>query len=652
MSPLRRRIGDCGSSDCGRGEYRLCLDANNVMIDGVIPHRHLHFDSFDRLTVIMDLMTQEIAIIDLGGQYCHMISRRLRQLGIASSIHGADVAPTALAESEGIILSGGPSSVSDPGAPRVNWHVTELGKPILGVCYGHQLLASMLGGRVTRGSSEFGPSHLQVTEQNPLFAKTPARQRVWMSHSDSVTSLPANAMVLGRTGSCETAAFGDVKQRLYGVQFHPEVDHTEHGVAMLHNFAISICGLESRPIATHEIGRLVARIRQKVGSGSVFFLVSGGVDSTVAFALCAQALPPDRVLGLYVDTGLMRAGETDEFRENLRTLGIDNRVLIRDESNRFLGALAGVVDPEEKRRIIGREFVEVQALAMREHGIDPDHWFLGQGTIYPDTIESGGAAGRAAVIKTHHNRCAEIQDLLDKGRVVEPLAEFYKDEVRQIGQALSLSDRLTKRWPFPGPGLAIRCLCIASGQEQAGRSLTLPAGFGDFEAAEFPVHSVGVQGDDRTYRRVVAIGGRFEYEALQELSSRLCNTSVAYNRVVYRLAGRDVPLAEGRVVPATLTRDRIAVLREADRIVRAVLDDESLTDTVWQFPVVLVPLSFGAAESIVLRPVNSEDGMTANFARLPHHTLHRITDKLRAQGLAEAVFLDVTDKPPATIEWE
>jgi GMP synthase (glutamine-hydrolysing) len=602
---------------------------------------------------MMGIQPGDIAVIDLGGQYCHLLTRRLRQLGIGSSIYGPDVTPAALADSAGIIMSGGPRSVSDPGAPRVDWDVTELDKPVLGVCYGHQLLATMLGGRVTSGSSEFGRSRLHVTEANPLFANTPVEQRVWMSHSDSVVSLPKNVQILASTSSCDAAAFADVQQRLYGVQFHPEVEHTEHGFTILRNFVTSICGLESRPpIATHEIDRLVARIREKVSNGSVFFLVSGGVDSTVAFTLCARALPKERVLGLYVDTGLMRAGETDELRENMRELGIESQVLIRDESNRFLSALAGVVDPEEKRRIIGRQFVEVQARAMHEHGIDPEHWFLGQGTIYPDTIESGGSTGRAAVIKTHHNRCAEIQELLDKGRVIEPLTEFYKDEVREIGRALGLSERLTNRWPFPGPGLAIRCLCIAPGQPERSAVVTLPAGFGDFEAADFPIYSVGVQGDDRTYRRVVAIRGRFDYDVLQELSSRLCNTSVVYNRIMYHLGGRDVPLAEGRVVAATLTRERIARLREADRIVRAVLEEESLTDAVWQFPVVLVPLSFGSGESIVLRPVNSEDGMTANFARLPHRALHRMTDALVAHGLADAVFLDITDKPPATIEWE
>src|SRR5205814_3851959 len=258
----------------------------------------------------------------------------------------------------------------------------------------------------------------------------------------------------------------------------------------------------------------------KVGENSVFFLLSGGVDSTVAFVLCAKALPRDRILGVHVDTGLMRKGETEEFIANLKDLGLADRVHIRRESSRFLDALRAVTDPEKKRQIIGRLFVEVQADAMREYGIDEQCWLLGQGTIYPDTIESGGASGRAAVIKTHHNRCAEILHLLQNGRVVEPLADFYKDEVRRIGASLGLAAMLTNRWPFPGPGLAIRRLCSTTtiGSEPLDPELGNLVDEYGYEGILLPIQSVGVQGDARTYRQTVALRGPLDYQALQTLS--------------------------------------------------------------------------------------------------------------------------------------
>src|ERR1043166_2030380 len=299
-------------------------------------------------------MKQTLAIIDLGGQYCHLISRRLRELGLPADVHGHEVKASELGQYAGIILSGGPSSVYEAAAPHIDARIHELGVPVLGICYGHQLLAAALGGTVARGRSEFGESRLSVQPGNELFDGTPGEQTVWMSHSDSVSGLPPSVQRLGSTQRCDTAAFADVGRRLYGVQFHPEVDHTEHGQALLENFGVSICGLTPRDLNRDRVERRIESIRAKVDKGSVFFLVSGGVDSTVAFVLCARALGRDRVLGLYVDTGLMRKGETDELRATLESLGMTDRLVVRDESERFLDALCGVSDPEEKRHIIGR----------------------------------------------------------------------------------------------------------------------------------------------------------------------------------------------------------------------------------------------------------------------------------------------------------
>ena len=292
---------------------------------------------------------------------------------------------------------------------------------------------------------------------------------------------------------------------------------------------------------------------------------------------------------------------------------------------------------------------------MRKYGIDEQHWLLGQGTIYPDTIESGGASGRAAVIKTHHNRCAEIIQLMREGRVVEPLTEFYKDEVQQIGKLLGLSPKLTNRWPFPGPGLAIRCLCRDSKANAEPLDPELACVVNDFgyEGILLPIQSVGVQGDARTYRRVVALRGDLDYQALQSISTRLCNVHTATNRVITFISGRVDDLQSAFIKPAKITAERLEMLREADFIARLIMEDAYLTDHVWQFPVVLVPVSFGGGETIILRPVNSRDGMTANCAKLPTDILKHIADKIMTQlsGI-DAVFLDVTSKPPATIEWE
>jgi GMP synthase (glutamine-hydrolysing) len=599
-----------------------------------------------------------IAIIDLGGQYCHLIARKLRDIGVDSRIYGPDVAPKQLNWCAGVILSGGPQSVYEAAAPKIRRSVLDLGVPVLGICYGHQLLAQMLGGHVTKRDGEYGYARLDVRVSDTLFRGTPRSQQVWMSHSDAVTQLPKGAATIASTERCENAAFGDFKRCVFGVQFHPEVVHTEHGRDILKNFVRSACKIRKRTTPRDRIPALVEQIRQTVGDRSVFFLVSGGVDSTVAFVLCARALPKERILGLYVDTGLMRERETEELRATLACLGLADRLMVRDASALFFDKLRGVTAPEEKRHIIGRLFVQIQSEAMHEYGIDSKHWLLGQGTIYPDTIESGGSAGRAALIKTHHNRCEEIRELIRLGRVIEPLSEFYKDEVRQVGGALDLPPRLTQRWPFPGPGLAIRCICSAT----SGKTAPLSSGSAEtvraagFSGALLPVQSVGVQGDARTYRKVVALRNerrRFDYDRMQELSTILCNVHTETNRVIVLLAaGSEVRLEDARIRRASITRKRVDILRKADFLVRMAMEETGLTDAVWQFPVVLAPICFGSGESVVLRPVNSEDGMTANFARLPLPFLMRVAREVANVLGVDAVFLDITNKPPATIEWE
>jgi GMP synthase (glutamine-hydrolysing) len=603
----------------------------------------------------MDI-SKSIAVIDLGGQYCHLIARRLRELGYRAFILDHDASAPDVRQYAGVILSGGPNSVYAEGSLQIDPQILETGNPILGICYGHQLLAQRIGGRVERGRSEFGSSALSVLDDSPLFGASPKSFRVWMSHSDSVVELPPGVRRIGATAACATAAFADEERHLYGVQFHPEVDHTEYGTELLRNFA-AICKLEPRDPDASRVQETVDDIRAKVAEGSVFFLVSGGVDSMVAFALCARALGRDRVFGLYVDTGFMRLREADELRHNLAGLGLDDRVHVRDASARFFDALKDVDDPETKRKIIGGLFVETQAAAMREYGIDEEHWYLGQGTIYPDTIESGGKKGTAALIKTHHNRCAEILALMERGRVVEPLAELYKDEVRQVGAELGLNSDLLSRWPFPGPGLAIRVLCTTA--HEASRATVIHDGatddsmFSGYRAVALPIRTVGVQGDVRTYRQMVALEGPHDYDRLHAISSRLCNEGDEYNRVAYVVATRgDRPIASGVVARAMLTRDRVEILQRADAIVRELAGKHGLLSSIWQFPVILLPIRIDGRETVVLRPVESDNGMTANFTRLEPAVLDEIAGRILAECGVGAVLLDVTDKPPATIEWE
>ncbi|HZL55941.1 MAG TPA: glutamine-hydrolyzing GMP synthase, partial [Bryobacteraceae bacterium] len=391
--------------------------------------------------------------------------------------------------------------------------------------------------------------------------------------------------------------------------------------------------------ASRRVNLIHDLIRARAGDRKIFFFVSGGVDSTVAFSLCLDALGSERVRGVYVDTGLMRAGETDYIRETFGGLGL---VQIEECAEEFLSALEHARDPELKRHIIGEQFVRVQERIIEDRGILNGHWILGQGTIYPDTIESGGTA-KAATIKTHHNRVPGIQKLMDAGLIIEPLAEFYKDEVRAIGRELGIAPELLERHPFPGPGLAIRCLCAEADQPVT----RVPDGF------LVPVRSVGVQGDSRSYAPVMAIDA-FPSQAskLQDEATELVNRNVGINRVMARVATRE-PLERQHVFSSALTHGRIELLREADAIVRKLSQEAAFDKEVWQFPVILIPLGYGESrDSIVLRPVQSVDGMTADSVAMPDELLHSMAVRLMAIPEIAGVYYDLTHKPPGTIEWE
>ena len=594
-----------------------------------------------------------IAVLDSGGQYCHLIARKVRELGVYAEIFPVGVDPSRLRDHAGIILSGGPSSVFDEASPQPQAGLFALGKPMLGICYGHQLIARYLGGTVERGDThEFGSATLQLRADGVLFEGLSSEQQVWMSHGDHVARPPAGFAILADTDECEVAAMGHETLRVYGLQFHPEVVHTRNGSKILGNFLRNACGCAMDWQPQNRVRALLRQINETAGDRRVLLFLSGGVDSTVAYALVVRALGPERVEAVYVDTGFMRDRETDEIEGAFRKLDL-GKLRIFQAADLFMGRLQGVADPETKRAIIGQAFVDVQDQILRDDRYAGQDWMLGQGTIYPDTIESGGTHA-ADVIKTHHNRVERIQELLDHGRVLEPLSEFYKDEVREIGRALGLPNRLIERHPFPGPGLAIRCICAAAAEAAVpARRIASIAERAGYSAFLLPLRSVGVQGDSRSYAQLTVLhGGAIEFSQLLPLSTAITNEFRQTNRVVACLAPREIDPSQWGIRPATLTPERVGLLQRVDRAVTDYLRQEGLYDEVWQCPVVLLPGGRGDGETVALRPVVSVDGMTASVAQLPTPGLLALADRLLSLDSVDAVVYDVSHKPPSTIEWE
>lgn len=583
----------------------------------------------------------QVIVLDTGGQYCHLITRKIRELGVYSEIRHSEIPASEIAGARAIVISGGPSSVYEAGSPDVDPAIFTSGAAVLGICYGQQLIAKHLGGVVAKGDrGEYGLAWLDTAPDGPLWHGVAGRQQIWMSHRDAVKVLPPGFSLIGKTETCPVAAIADEARRIYGVQFHPEVVHTERGRQILSNFLFAIAGCEQDWNPQEQTLRIEEEISRVAAGRKVFFFVSGGVDSTVAFTLCLRALGEDRVRALYVDTGLMRQGETEFVQGVFESLG-RGLFAVEHAQKRFLDALAGVTDPERKRHIIGEMFVTVQEQILESGHYLDDDWILGQGTIYPDTIESGGTA-KADLIKTHHNRVAGIQKLIEENRLIEPLHLLYKDEVREVGRELQLPEELLSRHPFPGPGLAIRCLCSDSAAPIEQRS----------EGWLLPVKSVGVQGDSRSYRWVLLLADNPTATGVHEKATQLINTLSEVNRVV-ALAGANEPIEGLSVWPSSITQERLNRLRAADAIVRQMSLDSGFENDVWQFPVVLIPLGFDARrDSVVLRPIHSIDGMTARSVVMPGGLLDEMTRRLLAVDGVATVLYDLTHKPPGTIEWE
>jgi len=514
---------------------------------------------------------QTIIVLDFGSQYTQLIARRLRELSVYSEVWAPDtpIDKIRARTPAGIILSGGPKSVSDAGAPRCDPAVYDVGCPVLGICYGMQLMAHALGGRVEPAPHrEFGHATVSVVRDRDrsgpaaLFADVPDEIRVWASHGDFVAAAPSGFSVVATSTNAPVAAMAHPERHLYALLFHPEVVHTERGLAILRNFAYGVCGCTGDWTMASFVDEAIGRVRAKVGDGRVVCALSGGVDSTVAALIIHRAVG-DRLTCIFVDNGVLRLDEASQIRKRFERLRLP--LVFVDASTLFLDRLAGVVDPEKKRKAIGAAFIEVFEAEAAKLG---DVGFLAQGTLYPDVIESISIVGQASMIKSHHN----VGGLPERMRMqlVEPLRELFKDEVREVGRTLGLDEEFVVRQPFPGPGLAVRIL--------------------------------------------------------------------------------------GEVTP-----ERLALLRRADAVVAEEIRRDGWYTRLWQSFAVLLPVqSVGVMGdertyeyTVAIRAVESKDGMTADWARLPHDLLARLSSRIvnDVKGINRVVY-DISSKPPSTIEWE
>ena len=513
--------------------------------------------------------SRPVLVVDFGAQYAQLIARRVREAQVFSEIVPSSItaAEVSAKNPQAIILSGGPSSVYADHAPKVDPAIFALNIPVFGICYGFQTMAAALAGAVAQtGKSEFGRTPLSVKPGSKIFAGLPDSQSVWMSHGDAVSEVPAGFSISASTTDTPIAAFEDASGKLAGVQFHPEVLHTEHGQAILKNWLINIAGCTPTWTTENIAHDEIEKAKQVIGDKRVICGLSGGVDSAVAAAIIQRAVGK-QLTCVFVDHGLLRSGESEQVqRDFVAATGIE--LVVIDAREQFLGALAGVTDPETKRKIIGREFIRSFESAARDIAAGGDVEFLVQGTLYPDVVESGGGTGTAN-IKSHHNVGGLPDDL--KFKLVEPLRTLFKDEVRQVGLELGLPEEIVWRQPFPGPGLGIRII-------------------------------------------------------------------------------------------GEVTAERLEILRHADLIAREELKVAGLDREIWQCPVVLLAdvRSVGVqgdgrtyGHPIVLRPVSSEDAMTADWSRVPYDVLEKISTRITNEVReVNRVVLDVTSKPPATIEWE
>ncbi|MGL4981371.1 MAG: glutamine-hydrolyzing GMP synthase [Treponemataceae bacterium] len=615
-------------------------------------------------------MKEKILVLDFGSQYAHLIAKRFRSLGFYSEIAlpSVTISQQEAVQIKGIVLSGGPSSVYEKNIPSFNKDILNLNIPILGLCYGHQLLSSLSGGTVEKAAvGEFGIAQLKKTAVNsPLFEGISFPMQVWMSHQDEITRLPKDFEVIALTKDCQFAAVQNLAKKQFSLQCHIEVKDTPLGNCIFENFAV-FCSMQKNWDQNHVLQAIEADIKKTAENKKVLLFLSGGVDSSVAFALLNKALGKERVLGLHIDNGFMRKNESASIEQRYKSFGFDN-FIVEDASVQFLKAIEGMTDPQKKRHAIGETFIHVRDAVVAKLNLNESDWLLAQGTLYPDIIESGGTKN-AHVIKTHHNRVEGIQKLIEKGLIIEPLKDLYKDEVRLIGSAIGLSDELVNRHPFPGPGLAINVLCSNgkydhSEWEEARNALETFLQSDDssqilknqlIKGSVLPVKSVGVQGDFRTY----CYPGVLHFEKslsllpqwndLEQISSAITNKVKLVNRTILALYQKEHCTLQENYC----TKERLDQTREVDCIVLDELRKSQWYQKVFQHLTINLPYSTTKSHcSIVLRPVVSEDVMTARFAPLDRQVLQVIVERIQQLDFVDAIFYDISNKPPATFGWE
>lgn len=626
---------------------------------------------------------EKLAILDCGGQYTKVIDRKIRELGVYTDILPMGVAAEKLKGYGGIIFSGGPASVWENGAPEYDDAIFELGIPMLGICYGMQMIVDHFGGRVAPNfKTEYGQISIKVDPTCPIFAGLDPIQKVLMSHGDAVSIMPEGFQLVAETGDVCAGVYNKDK-KIIGVQFHPEVDPTENGVKMLENFVRGVCKFVEVYALEDRIQTSINMIRRRVGeNGKVIVLVSGGVDSAVTAALLVKALRPDQVYGIHIDHGMMRKNESDIICQNLADLGLTQMQRINAEDEFFntpleidgekYAPLSETCEPEKKRAIIGHMFFVVTENAARALELDFETAFLGQGTLRPDLIESGNpdVSGYAKKIKTHHNDVGVIRKLRDKGHVIETNWDWHKDEVRQVARMLGLDEAIASRQPFPGPGLGVRILCTDAGNHPDLEKSTKLESYrvessSNREMALAPVQSVGVQGDHRSYRSLAILadnGLDIDWNSVRDDAREIPNHLDFINRVAYLInrksIGGDLVSVRSRICHETAD-----LLREVDDIVTSELMKPlpgAKSSKIAQCFAVLVPISTdGKRYSIAIRAVVTSDFMTAQSAipgvDFPKDALSNILSRIEADPVAEKIdmiFYDVTGKPPATVEWE
>ncbi len=613
-----------------------------------------------------------IAILDCGGQYTKVIDRRVRELSVRSEVHPINVSADKLRGYDGLILSGGPKSVWDADHLTYDERIFDLHVPVLGICYGMHLINQHFGGIVSPGvRNEYGETDIDINPDCPMFKGLDKSQRVLMSHGDSVDKLADGFEICGSSGQVAAAIYNE-ERKVVGVQFHPEVDLTVNGVNMLRNFLREICGLKGNYILEDRITTAIEKIKKQVGNGKVLVLVSGGVDSAVTAALLLKALDKENIFAIHVDHGLMRKDESDIICRQLEQFGLKN--LIRENAaDKFLdsvvkingdkiGPLTSIIDPEEKRNLIGHVFVNVLKEVSDRLRLGADSTFWAQGTLRPDLIESGNpdVSGVAHKIKTHHNDVEMIREARARGMVVETNWDWHKDEVRKVARTLGIDEKIASRQPFPGPGLAIRLICHDGSNkiepDVADTFNKMITEYGDeYRGEVLPIRSVGVQGDNRSYRRLAVVWGKgmaFDWKKVYKIGTDIPNRIRGINRVAYVLNKKEVT-GKIQAYKMNISRDNLHLLRELDHIVTEKLNKPPMSQVL----AVLVPIGVNKKHSVAIRTFITNDYMTGRPAFIGQdvtaEVIESLVDEIESKfPEIDLILYDVTSKPPATVEWE